>query len=144
MSTSVYAWDSNPAIDRRLYPISNKRAQEDVLNGRAKFIVIASGRKAIQMLPPVRVEKISVEKMESIGLSNLIPFGRSQNPMLAPQRLHYEVPMAGDRTCYARHHRRRIRVSTRSLFSQPGVQWANYARQEAKALRERQSKALSA
>ena len=40
--------------------------------------------------------------------------------------LHYEMPHAGDRSIFARHHRPTISVSSRPAFSQPGVQWANY------------------
>lgn len=115
MSTSVYAWDANPAIDRRLYPLSNKRAEQEVFDGVSKFIILANGRTAIQRFRPGGQDIF--EKMESIGLSNLIPFGRVLNPMLAPKKLHYEIPHAGDRTCFARHRRRFIRVSSRSLFS---------------------------
>lgn len=58
-----------------------------------------------------------------IGIGNVLPFARAHN---YGDKLHYEMPMAGDRTVFARHRRREISVSTRVLFSQPGMQWANY------------------
>jgi hypothetical protein len=60
-----------------------------------------------------------------LGLGNVLPFARLKNH---GDKLHYETPMAGDRTAYARSHGRNIRVSSRVLFSQPGIQWQNYAR----------------
>lgn len=33
------------------------------------------------------------------------------------EKLHYEIPMAGDRSLFARHHRSLIQVSSRSKFS---------------------------
>lgn len=52
-----------------------------------------------------------------LGVGNLLPFSKATNPMLAPQKLHYATPMAGDRTCFARHRRHLIQVSGRSLWS---------------------------
>jgi hypothetical protein len=53
-----------------------------------------------------------------LGIGNLIPFAR-----LHPHgdKLHYEVPMAGDRGCFARHRPRNLRVSSRSLFSRQPI-----------------------
>jgi hypothetical protein len=45
-----------------------------------------------------------------IGVGNLLPFARTNNN---GDKLHYEIPMAGDRTVYRRHSRRRISVSHR-------------------------------
>lgn len=53
-----------------------------------------------------------------LGVGNLLPFSRSRNPLLPPGSLHYEVPHAGDRGLFARHRRKRIRVSGRNLFAQ--------------------------
>jgi hypothetical protein len=116
MSTSVYSWDSNPAVDRRLYPISTRRAEQEVVDGISKFVQLANGRLAIQRLPPEELEDNS-SVSESIGIGNLVPFGVVHHRMIAPKPLHYEVPMAGDRTVFARHRRRRILVSSRNLFS---------------------------
>ena len=49
-----------------------------------------------------------------LGRGNLIPFVK---PHTSGDKLHYECPMAGDRGIFARHHRRFIRVSSRSLFN---------------------------
>jgi hypothetical protein len=48
-----------------------------------------------------------------LGVGNLVPFSRSRNPLLAPDKLHYETPKAGDRGCFARHRRKLLRVSGR-------------------------------
>jgi hypothetical protein len=45
-----------------------------------------------------------------MGVGNLLPFAKAHS---LGDPLHYEMPMAGDRTCFARHRRRRIRVSGR-------------------------------
>ncbi len=58
-----------------------------------------------------------------LGIGNLIPFARLKNE---GDKLHYETPMAGDKTAFARSRRREISVSHRALFSRPGMQWANY------------------
>jgi hypothetical protein len=63
-----------------------------------------------------------------IGVGNLLPFSKAHN---YGDKLHYEMPMAGDRTAYARHRRKEIHVSSRVLFSQPGIQWASYMRSSA-------------
>jgi hypothetical protein len=65
-----------------------------------------------------------------LGRGNLIPFSKSQNPYLAPQKLHYEIPRAGDlgmrrHGLFARTndegkrelHSHTIQVSGRNLFS---------------------------
>jgi hypothetical protein len=63
-----------------------------------------------------------------IGVGNVLPFSKAHN---YGDKLHYEMPMAGDRTAYARHRRKEIHVSSRVLFSQPGIQWASYMRSSA-------------
>jgi hypothetical protein len=60
-----------------------------------------------------------------IGVGNVLPFAKAHN---YGDKLHYEMPMAGDRTAFARSRRKEINVSSRVLFSQPGMQWANYVR----------------
>ena len=116
MSLSVYSWDSNPVIDRRLYPLSTRRAEEEVLAGISKLIKLPNGRNAIQRLPPEEIEDNSAIG-ESIGIGNLVPFGMVHSHLIKPKPLHYEVPHAGDRSVVARHRRRAIRVSSRNLFS---------------------------
>jgi hypothetical protein len=46
-----------------------------------------------------------------LGVGNAIPFARLHN---YGDKLHYEIPMAGDRGAFARHRRKLIRVSARS------------------------------
>ena len=53
-----------------------------------------------------------------LGIGNLLPFARLHN---YGEKLHYEVPMAGDRGCFARHRPRHLRVSSRSLFSRQPI-----------------------
>lgn len=60
-----------------------------------------------------------------LGIGNVLPFAKAHN---YGDKLHYEMPMAGDRSPFARHRRTRIEVSSRALFSKPGMQWANYVR----------------
>lgn len=49
-----------------------------------------------------------------LGRGNILPFARLHNH---GDKLHYEVPMAGDRSVYARHRRKLIHPSSRSLFN---------------------------
>ena len=53
-----------------------------------------------------------------LGVGNLLPFARLHN---YGEKLHYEVPRAGDRSCFARHHRRPIHASSRNLFSKQPI-----------------------
>jgi hypothetical protein len=46
--------------------------------------------------------------------ANVLAFSHPRNPLIAPDKLHYEMPMAGDRTTFARHRRHLIHVSGRS------------------------------
>jgi len=46
-----------------------------------------------------------------LGRGNLLPFAKKPDPT---HKLHYETPMAGDRGIFARHRRKRIRVSGRT------------------------------
>jgi hypothetical protein len=63
-----------------------------------------------------------------LGIGNVLPFAKAHN---YGDKLHYEMPMAGDKTAFARSRRREISVSSRSAFSQPGIQWMNYVRASA-------------
>jgi hypothetical protein len=116
MSIRVYGADANPAIDQFLYRCSSSSGANILASGRGKLIVDDRGKHAVQLLAGAHTCDDALAH-ESIGLSALIPFGRVLNPMLAPQPLHYEIPHAGDGTCFARHRRRKIQVSSRSLFS---------------------------
>lgn len=59
------------------------------------------------------------------GVGNLLPFAKAHN---YGDKLHYQMPMAGDRSAFSRSHHKQINVSSRSAFSQPGIQWRNYVR----------------
>jgi hypothetical protein len=60
-----------------------------------------------------------------LGTGNVLPFAKVHN---YGDKLHYQIPMAGDKTAFARSRSRNIQVSSRVLFSQPGMQWRNYIR----------------
>jgi hypothetical protein len=53
-----------------------------------------------------------------LGIGNLLPFARPHN---YGEKLHYEIPHAGDRSCFARHRPRHVRVSSRNLFSKQPI-----------------------
>ena len=113
MSLRVFAWDANPAIDRHLYPLSNRRAAEMVDEGRGEYITLSDGRTAVRKFASAeqRIEK-------SIGTSNLIPFGRSYNRMMEPPTINYEIPRAGDcrSICTRRFSLRRTTIDNRSVL----------------------------
>lgn len=68
MRISVFAWDANPAVDRRMYPLSGNRAIALVDEKRAKFVQLPSGRKAIQMLCRVTErERGDLNRIASFG-----------------------------------------------------------------------------
>lgn len=85
----MFAWDANVLIDSRLYNLPDEQAKEEIARGFAMRIFLPDGRWAIRLLPPQ-------EQKQKIGFNNLVPFGRSYNPMLHPPALHYEIPHAGD------------------------------------------------
>src|SRR5947209_7101379 len=91
MSRRVFAPDANPLVDPRLYKISDKQALESIASGAAEPVTLADGRWAIRLLLTSQQKKD-----KSIGHSNLVPFGRSYNPLLRPPSLNYAVPHAGD------------------------------------------------
>ena len=53
-----------------------------------------------------------------LGIGNILPFARLHN---YGDKLHYEVPMAGDRSGFARHRPRNLRISSRNLFSRQPI-----------------------
>lgn len=57
------------------------------------------------------VKKMSAPYDGPLGVGNLLPFAKENN---YGDKLHYEIPHAGDRGLFARHHRKLIRVSARS------------------------------
>jgi hypothetical protein len=58
-----------------------------------------------------------------IGIGNVLPFAKAHN---YGDKLHYEMPMAGDKTAFARSRRKELHPSSRAIFNQPGIQWASY------------------
>ncbi|HEX3941602.1 MAG TPA: hypothetical protein VHX11_08990 [Acidobacteriaceae bacterium] len=46
-----------------------------------------------------------------LGVGNLLPFSKEKS---TGDRLHYEMPHAGDRTTFARHRRKRLSISPRN------------------------------
>ena len=116
MSLRVYGAEQNPAVDHFLYRCSASSGAAAVESLRAKPIVDGDGRIALQLLPGAP-SCDALDVAESIGGGLLIPFARTGNPLIAPQKLHYETPMAGDRSCLARHRHTKIHVSGRNMFS---------------------------
>jgi hypothetical protein len=115
MSRRVYGAANNPLVDHFLYKCSETSAADALAAGRAKQIVDGEGRNAIQLTEGSPAHD-AVEVMESVDLSAPIP-ARVLNPLVAPEKLPYEIPHAGDRSIFARHHRSLIRVSSRNLFN---------------------------
>jgi hypothetical protein len=116
MSRRVYGAANNPLVDHFLYKCSETSAADALAAGRAKRIIDREGRNAIQLIEGAPAHD-AVTVIESVGLRALVPFARVLNPIVAPDKLPYEIPHAGDRTLFARHHRSLIRVSSRSLFN---------------------------
>jgi hypothetical protein len=81
-----------------------------------KMLAVPVGPRVIQMLK-ARAAEVGDTIRDVIvgfwpgplGVGNLIPFAKSSNG----DKLHYEVPHAGDRGIAARHRRKFIRVSGR-------------------------------
>jgi len=115
MSRRVYGAANNPLVDHFLYKCSETSAADALAAGRAKQIVDGEGRNAIQLTEGAPAHDV-IEVMESVDLSAVIP-ARVLNPLVAPDKLPYEIPHAGDRSIFARHHRSLIRVSSRNLFN---------------------------
>lgn len=111
MSTRVYGWDQNPVADRFVYRCSNSSADNAVLYGIAFAIVDGDGRKAIQLHEPDLVTRWSREiSVGMVSSGTVLAFIRTH---CQGDKLHYEIPHAGDRGLVARHRRTLIRVSSR-------------------------------
>jgi len=59
----------------------------------------------------VRTKRVERVWDGPLGTGNLVPFAKEHN---YGDKLHYEMPHAGDRGVFARHRRKMIRVSARS------------------------------
>jgi hypothetical protein len=77
-----------------------------------------AARDAVNTMAKIELQRIVMYHDGPIGVGNVLPFARLHN---YGDKLHYEMPMAGDRTCFARHRPRNIRVSSRSLFSKQAI-----------------------
>lgn len=77
-------------LARSLYPLSAKRAEEFVSTGRARFIHLSNGRRAVQKLAPAEV------LLEKSARNCLIPFGHVINKLMHPPSLNYPIPARGD------------------------------------------------
>jgi hypothetical protein len=73
--------------------------------------------KLVRDLARVKAEVAIMFWDGPLGIGQLIPFSRASNPLVAPDKLHYEMPHAGDRGTFARHRRHLIVVSARNLFA---------------------------
>lgn len=91
MSMRVFAWDANPAVDPRLYKLSDERAESLVEEGDGQFIILLCGRRAVQLFPSEEVLQ------ERSARNNLIPFGRVFNKLMAPPSINYPIPACGAR-----------------------------------------------
>ena len=62
----------------------------------------------------VLVQEIAAPSTDGpLGVGQAIPFSRVSNPIVAPSKLHYEIPRAGDRGIEARHRRPLLHPSRR-------------------------------
>lgn len=116
MSRRVYGWDQNPLTDRHPFRCSNSSADYAVANGIAELIVDGDGREAIQLLEPAPIER-ELRKADSgphVSAKSILLFIRTH---CTGEKLHYEIPRAGDRSIRARHHRAVVPVSGRSIFN---------------------------
>ena len=113
MSLRVFAADANPCVDAFLYRQSNLRGEEIVSSGRGTFITLADGRRAVQLLPLKPKDAFEREIREVFRESAaLLPIYRCQNPLIAPEKLHYEIPMANDLGLRRHNLRRRFDEDT--------------------------------
>jgi|SRR5579872_2442503 len=101
MSIRVYGWDQNPTVDRFAYRCSNSSAAVALGRGDAFLVTDGDGRRAIQL-----VERIEFNLPEAQKLGYAISpewYLRVIKTHNQGDKLHYEIPMAGDGTAFARH-----------------------------------------
>lgn len=97
----MYGWDQNPAVDQRLYRCSNSSAAEAIRKGEAKPVIDGDGRRAIQLL-----ERVEFSLPEAVKLGYAISpewYLKVIKTHNQGDKLHYEMPMAGDRSLFSRH-----------------------------------------
>jgi hypothetical protein len=95
------------AIAERL--LAGREARQ--IGKRLIQMVRGNARDAMTRRIEAETEKLFFYYDGPLGRGNVLPFSRATNPMLAPQKLHYEMPMAGDRSIFARHRRSLIKAS---------------------------------
>lgn len=91
-------------IGKRLIQMVRGNARDAIKQAKA-------ARDAMTRRIEAETEKLFFYYDGPLGRGNVLPFSRATNPMLAPQKLHYEMPMAGDRSIFARHRRSLIKAS---------------------------------
>ncbi len=66
-----------------------------------------------------RIEQAALKLWDGpVGVGNLLPFSKLRS---SGDKLHYEMPMAGDRSVFARHRRKLLHPSSRSYFSRQAL-----------------------
>lgn len=70
-----------------------------------------------------------------LGIGQAIPFSRVANPIVAPSKLHYEIPRAGDRGLEARHRRSLLDPSKRLTDEIRDLTWLSGSTPKAKDVR---------
>jgi hypothetical protein len=89
-----------------------------------KALAIPVGYKLIQRVKPRESQGFILICSSSrfwdgpMGIGNVLPFSRPTDP---GHHSHYEIPMAGDRGPFARHRRKKIKVSARSRGHLPAI-----------------------
>jgi hypothetical protein len=108
----VYGWEQNPLTDRHPFRCSNSSADYAVKNGIAFKVVDGDGRTAIQLAEPKQIER-ELQKTSSgpyVSAKTILLFIKTH---CQGDKLHYEIPMAGDRGIFARHRRKLLHPSHR-------------------------------
>lgn len=92
---------------------------EFVSKSVARYLVrkLLARRVAPCVIQMVKITAVNIQETISawfdgpLGVGNLLPFSKPQS---TGDKLHYEIPMAGDRGTFAQHRRPFIRVSARN------------------------------
>jgi hypothetical protein len=114
MSIRVFAWDADPVADPEtyLYRQSENRGEAIVKEERGTFLILANGRRAVQLHPPLEI------LLERSARNYLTPFGRILNKLMDPPGLHYPVPAEGDHRLRWYH---RFMTNTKQEENEPAL-----------------------
>jgi hypothetical protein len=114
MSTRVYREGQNPSVEHYAYRCSDSSAQHALAAGRAIPITDGDGRRAI-LLTESHAQFFARDRATGFHLSanNVLAFMRTDT---SGDKLHYEIPMAGDKSALARSRRTLLHPSSRSYF----------------------------